>query len=138
LSALGPRLPEAFRAHTLLGDCAGSTVTAMRSAGVRRLGVVSAAVLFPEKGLRFTIFRWLLKQHIRDLTAMEAVIRGSGCDWTIARPPRLVNKDQEGYRKERDRLPSHGFTMSFRAVAAFLLDALADGAHAREVVGLAA
>ena len=53
LSALGVRPPHAFRPHTVLQDCAASTVAAMTRAGVGRLVLVSAAVLFPEKGLRF-------------------------------------------------------------------------------------
>jgi putative NADH-flavin reductase len=51
LSALGVRPPHAFRPHTVLQDCAASTVAAMTRAGVRRLVLVSAAILFPEKGL---------------------------------------------------------------------------------------
>jgi putative NADH-flavin reductase len=138
LSALGPRIPEAFRPHELLGPAAASTVAAMRSTGVQRLLVVSAAVLFPMNGLRFAFFRWLLQQHIRDLREMESVIQGAPLDWTIARPPRLVDKPEERYRSERDMLPAKGFTMTFRAVAAFLLDALEAGSHTREIVGLAA
>jgi putative NADH-flavin reductase len=138
LTALGPRFPEAFRPHTLLGDAAASTTAAMKAAGVPRLAVVSAALLFPEKGVRFAFFRWLLKQHIRDLTTMETVIQATPLEWIIARPPRLVENGGERYRKERDRLPENGFSMSFRAVAAFLLDALEAHAHAREIVGLAA
>src|SRR5262245_55237268 len=47
LSALGVRPPQAFRPHTLVEDCAASTVAAMTRAGVKRLVLVSAAVLFP-------------------------------------------------------------------------------------------
>src|SRR5881296_1325740 len=60
LSALGVRPPQAFRPHTLVQECAASTVAAMTRAGVKRLVLVSAAVLFPEEGLRFAFFRWLL------------------------------------------------------------------------------
>src|SRR5262245_19312020 len=63
LSALGMRPPRAFRPHTLIRECAASTVAAMTRAGVNRLVLVSAAVLFPLKGMRFAFFRWLLK-HI--------------------------------------------------------------------------
>ena len=69
LSALGGRPPHAFRPHTVLQDCAASTVAAMTRAGVGRLVLVSAAVLFPEKGVRFAFFRWLLTQVRRDLEA---------------------------------------------------------------------
>src|SRR6266481_6032255 len=137
LSALGVRPPKAFRPHTLVQECAASTVAAMSRAGVRRLVLVSVAVLFPEKGLRFAFFRWLLTQIVRDLAAAEQIVRATSLDWTIARPPRLVNGPDKAYRSRRDALPAGGFSMSFRAVAAFMLDAVEQRTHVREIVGLA-
>jgi putative NADH-flavin reductase len=137
VSAIGPKARDAFRPSTLLADCATSTVAAMKQAGVRRLAIVSAAVLFPEKGLSFRLFRWLLRHHARDLLAMEAVVAASGLEWTIARPPRLVRSQAEGYVSARGVFPNGGSVMSFRAVAAFLLDSVDQGTFAREIIGLA-
>jgi putative NADH-flavin reductase len=137
LSALGPNGTRALRPNTLLAECARSTVEAMLASGVRRLAVVSAALLFPEKGLQFAIGRWVLKHHLRDLTAMEAVVQQSRLDWTIARPPRLTKSSHLDYRAQRDALPPGSYATSFRSVAAFLLDAVEGRAHEREVVGLA-
>jgi len=138
ISALGVRPPGAFRPHTLVQECAASTVAAMTMTGVRRLVLVSAAVLFPEKGLRFAFFRWLLKHIARDLGTAEEIVRATSLDWTIARPPRLVEKPAASYRSRLDALPAGGFTMSFRALAAFMIDAAEHGSHVRETVGLAA
>lgn len=137
LSALGVRPPEAFRPHTLVQECAASTVAAMTRAGVRRLVLVSAAVLFPEKGLRFAFFRWLLTYIARDLDAAEQIVRATPLEWTIARPPRLVERPDEQYRARRDALPADGLTMSFRALARFALDAAEQRTHLQETVGLA-
>ena len=137
LSALGVRPPQAFRPHTVVQDCAASTVAAMTRAGVGRLVLVSAAVLFPEKGLRFAFFRWLLTHVRRDLDAAEQIVRATSLDWTIARPPRLIKRSDERYRATRDALPSDAFSMSFRAVAAFMLDAAEHHAHVHQIVGLA-
>jgi putative NADH-flavin reductase len=137
MSALGVRPPQAFRPHTLVQEGAASTVAAMTRAGVKRLVLVSAAVLFPEKGLRFAFFRWLLTQITRDLGAAEQIVRATSLDWTIVRPPRLVDRPDESYRSALDALPAGGFSMSFRAVAAFMLDAAEHGTHMHEVVGLA-
>jgi putative NADH-flavin reductase len=137
LSALGVRPPQAFRPHTLVQECAASTVAAMTTTGVPRLVLVSAAVLFPEKGLRFAFFRWLLTHVMRDLGTAEEIVRATSLDWTIVRPPRLIRGSHEGYRSQRDALPVDGFSMSFRAVAAFMLDAVEHHSHVREVVGLA-
>lgn len=137
LSALGVRPPQAFRPHTLVEECAQSTVTAMAQTGVNRLLLVSAAVLFPQRGMVFAFFRTLLKHIARDLSAAEQIVRGSGLEWTIARPPRLTNASEVAYRATQNALPDRGFSMSFRAVGAFLLDAAEQHAFVREVVGLA-
>ena len=137
LSALGVRPPRAFRPHTLVQDCAASTVAGMTRAGVKRLVLVSVAVLFPEKGLLFAFFRRLLGYIMRDAGAAEEIVRATPLEWTIARPPRLIDRSDEGYRSRRDALPAGGFSMSFRALAAFMLDAVEQGTHVREIVGLA-
>jgi len=137
LSALGARLPTAFRPHTIVQNCAASTVAAMSAAGVKRLVLVSAAVLFPIKGLQFAFIRWLLRHIARDLSAAEEIVRRSRLEWTIARPPRLTNGRGERYSAARDALPNRGRSMPFRAVAAFMLDAVEKHSHVREIVGLA-
>ena len=137
LSALGVRPPQAFRPHSLVDDCAASTVEAMAKTGVNRIVLVSAAVLFPEKGFIFAFFRRILKHVAHDLKAAEEVVRRTPFEWTIARPPRLANGSNTGYRAVRDALPANGFSMSFRGVAAFILDAVEQRTYIRQVVGLA-
>ena len=72
-----------------------------------------------------------------DVVAAETILRATPLEWTIARPPRLVQAPSERYVSAVDRLPDGDTTMSFRAVAAFLLDGAERHAHVREVVGLA-
>jgi uncharacterized protein YbjT (DUF2867 family) len=110
----------------------------MTRAGVKRLVLVSVAVLFPEKGLRFALFRRLLAHIMRDLAAAEQIVRATSLDWTIARPPRLTPATDAAYRTRRDALPAGGFAMGYRALAAFMLDAVEHNTHVHEVVGLAA
>lgn len=138
ISALGPSAREAFRPSTLLARGAASTVSAMKTAGLRRLAVVSAALLFTDRRITFRFFQWLLRQHIRDLTAMEALVRESSLDFTIARPPRLVHAPESAYRAERDAFPADApALMSFRGVARFLLDSVQQPELFRATVGLA-
>ena len=137
LSAIGPHPREALRPSTLLTDCARATVAAMRASGIARLAIVSAAVLFPEKGLYFAFFRWLTTYHARDLRAMEQIIQASGLAWTIARPPRLTKSPDASFIAVPDALPAGSRAMSFRSVAAFMLDAVERQSHVAEVVGLA-
>lgn len=136
LSALGPPPREALRPNTLVTDCARATVEAMRATGVMRLAIISAAVLFPGKGLQFAFFQWLLKHHARDLRGMEDVVRGSGLAWTIARPPRLTKSSNAAFNALRDALPPGPLAMSYRSVAAFMLEAIERRSHVAEIVGL--
>jgi putative NADH-flavin reductase len=137
LSALGVHPSQAFRPHTLVQECASSTVGAMTRVGVKRLVLLSAAVLFPEKGLRFAFFRWLLRHVMHDLGRAEDIVRATSLDWTIARPPRLLNRGDEAYRSVSAALLAGGYSMSFRGVAAFMLDAVEHYTHVHEIVGLA-
>jgi hypothetical protein len=67
------------------------------------------------------------------------LVAESAAEWTIARPPRLVEARDERYRAKVDALPDGVAMMaarlSWRAVAAFLLDAVG-GDYSRRVVGL--
>jgi putative NADH-flavin reductase len=137
LSSIGGSPRETLRASSLMTECGASLVRAMSLGEVGRLVIVSAAVLFPLRGFRFAFFRWLLRHHAYDLRRMEDIVRGSSLAWTIARPPRLVHAPEESCRRVADALPAHGRVASFRAVAAFMLEAVEADAHVRQIVGLA-
>jgi putative NADH-flavin reductase len=138
LSALGPPGPGPT---TILGDGARSTVAAMQATGVRRLLVVSAAVLFDDAGVLSTILRrTLLRNVAKDSTEMERAVMSSGLEWTIARPPRLTNGPLTGrYGVADDRLPDDTrLTISRADVAHFLLQEVEASAHMHRIVGVAA
>lgn len=136
LSALGPPGP---RRSTILSDSARSTVSAMQSAGIRRLLVVSAAILFEDMGALATLLRrTLLRNVVLGSGEMEQVVTASNLDWTIVRPPRLTNGALTArYKVADDRFPSGKRMLSRADVAHFLLDELAHGAHMRRIVGQA-
>ena len=133
LSALGPR--EAFKPSTLLHDSALATTRAMQRSGVKRLLILSAAAHFP--GIPNRIVSFILRSHMRDSLAMEKVVRDSGLDWTIARPPRLTHEQYATYRSREGVAPQKGFTLSRKAVAAFMLDAIEQKKHVHKIVGIA-
>jgi putative NADH-flavin reductase len=132
LSALGPR--EVFGPSSLLRDSALATTQAMHRLGVRRLVILSAAAHFP--GIPNRIVSLILRNHMRDSRAMEEVVRGSGLDWTIARPPRLTQEQYTAYRSQEGAAPEKGFTLSRKAVAAFMLDAIEQKKHFQKIVGI--
>jgi putative NADH-flavin reductase len=133
LSALGPR--EVFKPSSLLHDSALATTRAMRRSGVKRLVILSAAAHFPSIPNR--IVSLILRNHMRDSLAMEKVVRDSGLDWTIARPPRLTYEEYATYRSREGAAPKRGFSLSRKAVAAFMLDAIEQKKHFQKIVGIA-
>jgi putative NADH-flavin reductase len=133
LSTLGPR--EVFKPSSLLHNSAVATTRAMKRSGVRRLVILSAAAHFP--GIPNRIVSFILRNHMRDSLAMEEIVQASGLDWTIARPPRLTQENYTTYRSRENAAPKMGFTLSRKAVAAFMLDAIEQEKHFHKIVGIA-
>lgn len=129
ISALGPR-SKAETAAGVLENGVRTIVTAMQAAQVRRLLVVSVAPLAPPDPHDTLPYRLLMKPMISRLLAdsyadtarMEEVVRGSGLEWTIVRPPRLTNKPRTGkYRTAIDRTVRRGYTIGRADLADLLL-----------------
>jgi len=133
VSALGPR--EVFKPSSLLHDSALATTRAIGRSGVRRLVVLSAAAHFP--GIPNRIVSFILRNHMRDSLAMEKVVQDSSLDWTIARPPRLTQRQYPTYRSREGAAPRRGFSLSRRALAAFMLDAIEQKKHFQKIMGIA-
>ncbi len=125
---------------SILQDSSRVTVEAMRETGVRRLLVVSVAIMFDHIGfLPAVMRRTLLRNIFADAKEMERTIASSNLDWTIARPPRLTNGPlTKRYRVADGRMPAGKLTVSRADVADFLLHEVEKKEHVREVVGIAA
>src|SRR6266404_728168 len=133
LSTLGPR--KVFKPGSILRDSALATTRAMNRSGMKRLLILSAAAHFPGIPNRITSF--ILRNHMRDSLAMEEIVKGSGLDWTVARPPRLTEGEYLTYRSREGAAPSLGFTLARKAVAAFMLDAIEQEKHFHKIAGIA-
>jgi uncharacterized protein YbjT (DUF2867 family) len=133
VSTLGPR--EVFKPSSMLDDSAVATTRAMNRSGVKRHVVLSAAAHFP--GILNRIASFIMRNHMRDSLAMEAIVQASGLDWTIGRPPRLTQEGYATYRSREDAAPRMGFSLSRKAVAAFMLDAIEQRKHFHKIVGIA-
>jgi uncharacterized protein YbjT (DUF2867 family) len=140
ISTLGPTPRHGiFGGSSLMRDSTLTALSAMDRAQVKRFLVVSSALLFRGGGPAVGFFRWLINHHVRDLREMELALEKSAAEWTSARPPRLVMTRDEAYTAAEGSFPgpfSVSSAMSWRAVAAFLVDALEGRAHAHHVVGL--
>jgi putative NADH-flavin reductase len=89
--------------------CAPATqliVSAMKEQGVRRLVCVTGALVgeqYPNRGLFYRAMRRLLVRkapHLMlDRDGQETIVMNSGLDWTVFKPPRLMNgADRPGTR----------------------------------------
>jgi len=154
LSALGPR-SRADAGVTAAGTRA--IVAAMRTTGVRRIVVVSAAPVSttpspgrpspprrdPGEGpvLRYVgtpLVRRVLGRHYADLAVMEDLLRDSGLEWTSVRPPKLNDKPLSGaYRIAYGQNLRAGVSVSRADVAHFMLRALEEPGTVRQAVGIA-
>lgn len=136
ISALGHGRRKQERttaSRTLCADSARSITTAMREAGSRRLVIVSASGPFPDEGdgplLRYVakpaLGRTVFAVQWRDLVAMEEVVRASGLDWTVLRPPQLNDKPLTGRYRTRQGMNLRGGLRVSRADLAHLALAVA-------------
>ena len=139
LSGFGPRVPIAKSDATLLRDFANGLTAAMHQANVRRAVIVSTAFLFKDSIVPPTYLfgRLFFSSVVTDAAAMEQIIRQSGLDWTIMRPPQLTDKPFTGkYRVRTGHLPRFGFNISRADVAHFFLKTAEDPASIRKIIGV--
>jgi putative NADH-flavin reductase len=130
ISALGPRRNGP---PSILTDSMRAILTAMESAGVRRLVAVSASGFFAEEGeglltgkLAKPLLRAILRDNCADTRRMEQLITASPTDWTLMRPAQLTNAPRRAYRTALDRYV--GPRIARADVADAILNAVGDEA----------
>jgi NAD(P)H-binding len=74
---------------------------------------------------------------MRDSAAMEEIVQTSGLEWIIARASRLTEENYNAYRSREGASPRMALSISRKAVAAFMLDAIEQKKHFRKIVGIA-
>jgi putative NADH-flavin reductase len=132
-------------------------VQAMQATDVRRIVVVSASPIGTvpspgrpkpprhDPGDRFfmrNLFSPLTKAALRkpyaDLALMEDILRGSGLDWTVVRPPRLTDKPLTGtYRTAYGQNLRRGILISRADVAHLMLRVLEQPGTIYQIIGIA-
>jgi uncharacterized protein YbjT (DUF2867 family) len=135
----------------------GSIVAAMQATGVRRIVVVSAApvgtVVSPgnphppkhDPGDGF-FMRYLFSRIASarfgkvydDLAAMEDILRNSGLDWTVIRPPQLTGKPlSDTYRTAFEQNLRGGLSVPRADVAHLMLKVLSQPETIGHAIGIA-
>jgi putative NADH-flavin reductase len=132
-------------------------VQAMQATGVRRIIVVSAAPIstVPSPGrpkppthdpgdgffmrhVLSPLIKAVLRKHYADLARMEDVLRESGLDWTVVRPPRLTDRELTGtYRTANGQNLRRGVLISRADVAHLMLRVLEQPQTIKQAIGIA-
>lgn len=139
LSGFGARTPVAKTDADLLLRFAVALTGAMAQTATRRAVVVSTAFLFKNSILppAYLFGRLFFPITVADATKMEDVIRKSGLDWTIVRPPRLTDKPRtRKYRVQEGCLPRFGFTLSRADTADFMIRSVEECTFIGKIVGV--
>lgn len=143
LSALGVR---GNRAAGIVATATAAVLGAMRTTGPRRLVAVSAAPVGPVPPDERLVARFLVRPLVRrafreiyaDLARMEREVAVSDAEWTILRPPRLLDRAATGrYRTAVGGAVRGAMTLSRADLAHAMLACLTDRATVRQFVGLA-
>ncbi len=139
LSAFGPRVPISKADANLLQRFALTLTSAMHRAGVRRVIVESVAFLFRNSIMPPAYFlgRLFFPRSVADASAMERIFGESELDWTMVRPPQLIDRPYTGkYRVKEGHLPLFGFKISRADVADFMIKAVENRSTIRKVIGV--
>ena len=79
-----------------------------------------------------------LSRTTSDLARMEDVVRDSGLDWTVVRPPKLTDKPLTGtYRMAYGQNLRGGWDISRADVAHYMLRVLEQPETIKQVIGIA-
>lgn len=143
ISGVGPRSRKD-------GPVASTTVRgilqALEASRVERFVAVSAVPAGPvpegdsfvNRRLLLPFIGVMLRDTYDDLTAMEQAIARSSADWTVIRPPKLVDKPLTGqYRTRIGSNVPRGYTAGRADVAHLMLAVLDDPATIGQPVGIA-
>jgi putative NADH-flavin reductase len=139
LSGFGPRVPIAKIDVHLLKEFATVLTGAMRDARLRRAVIISTAFLFKDSIIppTYLLGKLLFPTVVADSAALEDIFQESDLDWTIVRPPQLIDTKFTGkYRVRIGHLPRMGFKIGRPDVAEYFVQAASDNTLIRKVVGV--
>ena len=142
ISAIGK---NSFKKTTLYSKGNKNLINAMEKAGTNRAFFISASGLEvnPTHNLmvKFAtkfILQTLLRNMYADLWRMERIIKDSHIDWTIMRPPKLLDKAVTGdYRIAVDKYLEKGFSIARADVAHFMIHNIGNPSVLKKTVEIA-
>jgi putative NADH-flavin reductase len=120
---------------TVCTDATRNIINAMKEHNVRRFVVLSAYGASETKNtaLYSKVLRSLIGKRVEDKDRQEELIRASGFDWVLVRPPLLTNGARRGRYRTGFDIPIKLFSSVSRAdVADFMLKQLTDDTYLRQ------
>jgi putative NADH-flavin reductase len=139
LSAFGPRVPIAKADANLLHRFAIALTGATQRAQVRRVVVESVAFLFTDSILppAHLLGKLFFPGVVADTSAMERTFSESELEWTMVRPPQLIDGPRTSkYRVREGHLPPFGFKISRADVADYMIQAVENRSTIRKIIGV--
>ncbi|MBV30066.1 MAG: epimerase [Actinobacteria bacterium] len=131
IQTLGVRLEDLFRPVHLFSDATEVLIAAMKSQGIKRLisvtGFGAGDSCTSISCLQRIPFQFIFGRAYDDKTLQEKLIKGSGLDWTIARPGVLTSGPRTGrYRILSETSEWRNGIISRADVAEFLVRQIED------------
>ncbi|HEX6351540.1 SDR family oxidoreductase [Actinophytocola sp.] len=140
ISALGPRPGDDT---PVCATAARSIITAMNATATSRLVVITASGHVVDSGdgpftraLVKPMLRRFLRTGFDDFAQTDELVRNSGLEWTIMRPPRLTNGKRRPYRTALDLNVRGGIMIGRADLADAILTALTDPTTAGHTISL--
>ncbi|MBO0840828.1 MAG: NAD(P)H-binding protein, partial [Sciscionella sp.] len=123
-----------------------AVIEAMTAVGARRLEVISAAPVAEVGPTDKLVYQWLARPLLRavfrdayaDMATMERAIEKSDLDWTVFRPPQLLDRPRTGkYRVNAGSNVPGGYRIGRADLADAMLAAIDDKSTFRQFLGVA-
>jgi putative NADH-flavin reductase len=138
LSALGTS--GDWRKTTLYSEGTAAILWGMAEAGVQRLVCVTSSGTIEDPSEPFvvrTVFRRLLRHVLEDQRKAEECIRASNAEWTIVRPPRLLNGPKRSrYEVESEKPAGDAYKINRADLADFMVREMVAKKFVQQAVGI--
>lgn len=129
-----------LRKTTLYSECTAAILWGMAEAAVKRLVCVTSSATIEDPNEPFYVrnfVRRVLRNVVDDQRIAEERIRASDADWTIVRPPRLLNGPKTGKYDVKSEEPAGSTYKINRAdLADFMVRELVAKKFVKQAVGI--
>lgn len=135
ISTLGGRKPTK-KATSVYWMSADAIIEAAWDTGLKKVAVISSALLFPPKRLFDRVLAAIVRNVVQSAHRMEQRLCAANLDVVVARCGFLTDLDETRYRAERGSLPKDGSSISRVGLAKFLVGAIQEPCSGYKIYGV--